>query len=136
MIEERRIEEETQRRILHHNPDPQTSPPERQPLGEMAPGGMIRLGSPLGERWGFVAKRFSGYLWRHGNVVTIPWIVSHCNIEHDFCQLIKLILADGYTVQILANSTWRDVCKRLGFVEKNIPFARFGGVWVWEKEPE
>lgn len=95
---------------------------------------MIRVGSPLGKRWGFMPERFEGYLWRHGNIVTISWIISHRNVEADFCELIEQILAGGYTVQVLIDSTWRDVCKRLGFVETNIPFARYGGVWVWEKK--
>lgn len=62
--------------------------------------GMIAVDSDAGRELGFTSDRFDGWLWKHGGVVVVSFIVSKEPGKGHFSQLLDAIWATGNKAQV------------------------------------
>lgn len=62
--------------------------------------GIIELGSPFAAELGFVKEKFTGYLWKRGEMILISFVTSKQPNKGHFSGLLKTIWDKGFSVGV------------------------------------
>ena len=91
--------------------------------------------SPFGKELGFTTNKFSGWLWRKGNVIYVSFIVSLSESRGNLRNLLKNIHEKGFTIKIPTPfPRMEKICERLGFKHKTEKNEMFGVIEIMELE--
>ncbi len=62
--------------------------------------GIIELGSPFAAKLGFTRDKFTGYLWKRGEMILISLITSNQPNKGHFSGLLNTIWSEGFDVGV------------------------------------